>query len=189
MGETHQVRRYGNRKLYHVGRRRYITLDEIATLVARGEEVAVVDRKTGEDLTSLTLAQILLEGQRQRTARIPRPLLVQLVRLSAGAAGGSWPRPKEVAQQARREAERIVGGLLARGRLSLEEALALRQELVRSWSGLVSQAQAGLEAGLHRLFGGAGGDRGSRRVTVAAERSRAKAGRPARARARPKRNH
>ena len=55
----------------------------------------MLDQKTGDDLTSLTLAQILLEGLRQRTARIPRLLLVQLVRLSAAVRSGSpWPRPR-----------------------------------------------------------------------------------------------
>jgi polyhydroxyalkanoate synthesis regulator phasin len=120
--------------------------------VGSGLEVRVVDQKTGDDVTSLTLAQILLEGLRQRTARIPQPLLVQLVRLtaaparrSATASGGS--------QRALDEAEKIVRDLLARGRLSLEEAVALRQEIVRSWSGLLSEAQAGLREFLDGVRG------------------------------------
>ncbi|HEY5908698.1 MAG TPA: polyhydroxyalkanoate synthesis regulator DNA-binding domain-containing protein [Vicinamibacteria bacterium] len=147
------IRRYDNRKLYDVAERRYITLDDLGRLVARGLEVEVKDQKSGGDLTSLTLAQILLEGLRQRTARIPRPLLVQLVRLAAGPAHTSWPSAQEAARRAGAEAEKIAAGLLTRGRLTLEEAFSLRQEIVKSWGALVAEAQAGIDAGLHRLMG------------------------------------
>ena len=167
------IRRYDNRKLYDVTERRYVTLDELRALVAGGEEVTVLDQKTGEDLTSLTLAQILLEGMRQGTARIPRALLVQLVRLQAGPGPGKrWPTPPEAAQRTREEAEKIVGGLLARGRLSLEEAITLRHDIVRSVGHLVSEAQAGLESGIHRLFGAKPTPAPKRRRRVA-RRSRA----------------
>ena len=165
------IRRYDNRKLYDVAERRYVTLDQLAGLVAAGEEVKVLDQKTGSDLTSLTLAQILLEGLRQRTARIPRSLLVQLVRLqSLPGPGRQWPTPQEAAQRTREEAEKIVGGLLARGRLSLDEGIALRQDIVQSLGHLVSEAQAGLESGIHRLFGGEDSAGGSRTAPRPARR-------------------
>jgi polyhydroxyalkanoate synthesis repressor PhaR len=181
-GRGRTIRRYDNRKLYDVAERRYVTLDELRGLVAEGEEVTVLDQKTGDDLTSLTLAQILLEGLRQRTARIPRSLLVQLVRLQAAPGPGKpWPTPKEAAQRTREEAEKIVAGLLARGRLSLDEAIALRHDIVQSVGHLVSEAQAGLESGIHRLFGGPeGAEVGGRQGrAVVPKRRSAKAKRPA----------
>ncbi|HEY7511326.1 MAG TPA: polyhydroxyalkanoate synthesis regulator DNA-binding domain-containing protein, partial [Vicinamibacteria bacterium] len=81
---TRVVRRYGNRKLYDTHARRYVTLDGLRLLVASGHDVEVVDQATGEDLTSLTLAQVILEGVRERTARIPRQVLAAIVRLGAG---------------------------------------------------------------------------------------------------------
>jgi polyhydroxyalkanoate synthesis repressor PhaR len=149
------IKRYANRKLYDLAERRYVTLDELQSLVARGVDVAVEDQRTGEDVTSLTLAQILLEGQRQRTALIPKAILVQLVRLTA-ASPASATEAAPGAHRARDEAERIVRDLLGRGRLTLEEAMALRHEIVSSWSDLLSEAQAGLEAGLGRLLSGVG---------------------------------
>ena len=150
-----RIRRYTNRKLYDVEKKRYVTLEGLAALVAAGEEVEVHDQKTGEDLTSLTLAQILLEGLKEKTARIPRQVLVRLVRLSAGPASewADWTGPREAAFRARAEVEKIVGGLLTRGRLSLEEALHLRQEVSRSVHGIVAEAQAGLEDGIRSLLG------------------------------------
>ena len=165
------IRRYDNRKLYDVAERRYVTLDQLQGFVAGGEEVTVLDQKTGSDLTSLTLAQILLEGLRQRTARIPRSLLVQLIRLqSLPGPGKHWPTPQEATQRTREEAEKIVGGLLARGRLSLEEGIALRHDIVQSVGHLVSEAQASLESGIHRLFGGEDSARVSRTTPRPASR-------------------
>src|SRR5258707_15198286 len=74
------VKKYGNRRLYDTSDSKYITLEELADKVRQGEEVRVVDAKTGEDLTASTLTQILVEGR--RAARLlPVPLLIQLVRL------------------------------------------------------------------------------------------------------------
>lgn len=163
-----RIRRYDNRKLYDAAARRYITLSDLGALVARGEELTVTDQRTGEDLTSLTLAQVLLEGLRQRTARLPRPLLVHLVRLAAAPPSALPPAP-EAARRAGAQAERIAAGLLARGRLTLDEALALRQEIVGAFSHLVADVQAGATASLHRLFG-AEPARGRRRAQAPARR-------------------
>ncbi len=57
------VKKYGNRRLYDTSDSRYITLEELADKVRQGEEVRVVDAKTGEDLTASTLTQILVEGR------------------------------------------------------------------------------------------------------------------------------
>jgi polyhydroxyalkanoate synthesis repressor PhaR len=150
-----RIRRYANRKLYDVEEKRYVALEGLAALVAAGEEVEVRDQKTGEDLTSLTLAQILLEGLKEKTARIPQKVLVRLVRLSAAPAAewADWTGPREAALRARAEVEKIVGGLLTRGRLTLEEALHLRQEVSRSVHGIVTDAQTGLEDGIRGLLG------------------------------------
>jgi hypothetical protein len=45
-----------------------------------------------------------------------------------------------------------VGSLLARGRLSLEEGLALRQDLARTVHGIVAEAQSGAVSRLRHLL-------------------------------------
>ena len=104
------IRRYGNRKLYDPATRRYVTLEDLARLVADGHEIEVIEQKTGEDLTNLTLAQVLLEGVKQGASRIPRQVLTRLIRIAAGPASawGEWPEPQDTASRARQEAERIV---------------------------------------------------------------------------------
>jgi len=147
------IKRYENRKLYDATARRYVTLEELGAQVAAGQEVQVLDQKSGQDLTTLTLAQVMLEGIKQSTAKIPRQVLARVIRLGSGpAAGGDWAGPQEAAARAREEAERIVGRLLTRGRLTLEEALALRQEITQSVHRIVAEAQAGIESRIRGLL-------------------------------------
>jgi polyhydroxyalkanoate synthesis repressor PhaR len=149
-----EIRRYGNRKLYDPGARRYVTLEDVARIVAAGAEVRVLDQKTGEDLTGPTLAQVLLEGVKQGRTPIPRQVLVRLIRLAAAPAPawGEWPEPRDAAGRARQEAERIVSRVLARGRLSLDDAVSLRQDLGQMVHGLVIEAQSGVESRLRGLL-------------------------------------
>jgi polyhydroxyalkanoate synthesis repressor PhaR len=148
------VRRYGNRKLYDPESARYVTLEDVAGIVAGGREVEVVDQRTGEDLTSLTLAQVLLESVRKGASRLPRHVLTGLVRMATGPGPGwaGWLEPREAAGRARVEAERLVSRVLGRGRLSLDEAVALRQDVGQMVQRLVAEAQSGVESGLRALL-------------------------------------
>lgn len=153
-GQPRSIRRYGNRKLYDADAARYVTLEDVAALVTEGHDVEVLDQRTGQDLTSLTLAQALLEGVKQGVSRIPRQVLIRLIRLAAGPASGwhSWPEPRDLAGRARQEAERIVSRLLGHGRLSLDEAVALRRELGHLVHQRVAEAQAGVESRVRPLL-------------------------------------
>src|SRR5262249_20845599 len=88
-------------------------------------------------------------------------VLTRLIRLGSGKGGGfaEWLDPQEASARALREAERIVSGLVARGRLTLDEALALRQEITGTFQKLVTDAQAGLHARLRRLLDAEKGSR------------------------------
>jgi len=148
------IRRYDNRKLYDPAARRYVTLEDLARMVGSGEDVRVVDQRRGEDLTAVVLAQVILEGVKERTARIPGQVLARLIRLGFEPAGKDEgrPEPMPAAARARQEAERIVSGLLNRGRLTLDEAVTLRQEIATAVQRLVTDAQHGLESRLHRIL-------------------------------------
>ena len=151
--EPRLIRRYGNRKLYDLQACRYITLEELGELISQGHEVCVADQKTGEDLTNPTLAQVLLEEMKRGASRIPRQVLTRLIRLASGppSAWSQWPEPHDAAGRAREEAEKIVSRLLGRGRLSLDDAVALRRDLGQMVHRLVAEAQAGVETRLRSL--------------------------------------
>jgi polyhydroxyalkanoate synthesis repressor PhaR len=58
------IKRYANRKLYDTRESRYVTLPQIAELVRLGEDVQIIDNRTKENLTSVTLAQIIYETEK-----------------------------------------------------------------------------------------------------------------------------
>lgn len=77
--EPKVIKRYTNRKLYDTVESRYVTLDEIAAMIKEGVEVQIVDNRTKEDLTSVTLAQIIFEEEKKRN-RMPLTVLREIIR-------------------------------------------------------------------------------------------------------------
>ena len=73
------IKKYENRRLYDTSTSRYINLEEIAALVRDGVDVQVVDVKTGEDLTRVTLTQIIVEDAKDQPTGLPLELLRQLI--------------------------------------------------------------------------------------------------------------
>ena len=73
------IKRYTNRKLYDTVESRYVTLDEIAVMIKQGVEVKIVDNKSKEDLTSVTLAQIVFEEEK-KASRMPLSVLREIIR-------------------------------------------------------------------------------------------------------------
>jgi polyhydroxyalkanoate synthesis repressor PhaR len=66
--DRHLIKKYANRKLYDTRTSRYITLEGIAALVRAGHEIKVVDRETGQDLTQVTLSQLVLSHEKRGPA-------------------------------------------------------------------------------------------------------------------------
>jgi polyhydroxyalkanoate synthesis repressor PhaR len=68
--ERHIIKKYANRKLYDTRTSSYITLEGIAGLVRDGHEIKVMDRETGQDLTQVTLSQIVLSEEKRGPSRM-----------------------------------------------------------------------------------------------------------------------
>lgn len=79
------IKRYANRKLYDTNESRYVTLEQLAQLVATGERLHVLDKATDKDLTVQTLAQIVFEQQKDRPS-VDVPVLENLIKQSSGKA-------------------------------------------------------------------------------------------------------
>lgn len=73
------IKKYGNRRLYDSARSKYVNLDDIAALIREGKPVQVVDAKTGQDLTRVTLTQIITEDAKDSPTGLPLELLRQLI--------------------------------------------------------------------------------------------------------------
>src|SRR2546427_12728573 len=82
------VKRYGNRKLYDTSESRYVTLDEIGRWVKAGEEVKILENDSGEDLTAVTFAQIILEEERRKSGLLSLRVLRELIQHGEAALQG-----------------------------------------------------------------------------------------------------
>jgi polyhydroxyalkanoate synthesis repressor PhaR len=71
---------YANRRLYNTGTSTYVTLEDLAEMVKRGEDFSVQDAKTGEDITHPVLTQIIFELENKDGQNmLPIPFLRQLI--------------------------------------------------------------------------------------------------------------
>ncbi len=73
------VKKYGNRRLYDTSSSTYVNLEDLAKMVRNGTDVQVVDAVTGEDLTRVTLTQIIVEDAKDQPTGLPLELLKQLI--------------------------------------------------------------------------------------------------------------
>ncbi len=79
------IKRYGSRKLYDTEESRYVSLEELAGWIRGGQQIRVIDNKTNDDVTALTLTQIISEEGRRGTAVLPNELLHELIRIGEEA--------------------------------------------------------------------------------------------------------
>ena len=79
--EISTIKKYANRRLYHTAISQYITLDDVAEMVRKGEEFKVVDARSGEDLTRSILTQIIVEQEAKGDSLLPVKFLRQVINL------------------------------------------------------------------------------------------------------------
>ena len=75
------VKKYANRRLYNTETSTYVTLEDLAIMVKRGEDFVVFDAKTGEEITRSVLAQIIFDQEgKGGQSLLPISFLRQLIR-------------------------------------------------------------------------------------------------------------
>lgn len=85
--EPRLIKRYSNRKLYDTVESRYVTLEQLCEMIRAGTELKIVDNRTKEDLTTVTLAQIIFE-QEKKKAQTPLTVLRDILVNGGGALTG-----------------------------------------------------------------------------------------------------
>ncbi len=126
------IKRYPNRKLYDTEAKAYVTLDGIATLIRQGEEIQIVDHTTGDDLTALTLTQVILEQEKKQGGYLPRSVLTGLIRTGGDTLSNLRRTLSSVdlLRQVDEEIDRRLQSLLKRGELAEEEVRRLHDKLL-----------------------------------------------------------
>lgn len=128
------IKRYANRKLYDTTVRRYINLVEISDLVQGGSEVKVVDSKSGEDITKVTLSQILLDKEKKKQGFVPKTLFTNLIRKSGSSLIDYLKRSVKsglgLVTWGQEEIDKGVKALIRAGEITEQEGRRLREDLV-----------------------------------------------------------
>lgn len=131
------IKRYPNRKLYNTETKRYITLDGIAQLIRAGEDVQVVDHTNGEDLTTLTLSQIIFEQEKKSSGFLPQAVLTGLIQ-SSGQKLESLRKtlmsPRELFETVETEIDSRISTLIKQGELAREEGNRLREKMLTNFA-------------------------------------------------------
>lgn len=79
-----EIKKYANRRLYDTAQSAYITLADLAEMVTSGSRIQVSDAKSGEDLTSITLLQILIEQGQEGIHAISAQSLSRIIAYGTG---------------------------------------------------------------------------------------------------------
>ncbi len=125
--EDYIIKKYSNRKLYDTKEKRYVNLSEVSRLIREGVDLKVIDNNTKEDITSLVLAQIIVEQEKTKKIMLPSifsPLkllkkggedMLNLSKKMLLAGIGTLSLTKE-------KANKIADDLIKRGELSQSES-------------------------------------------------------------------
>lgn len=74
------IKKYPNRRLYNTQTSTYIKIDDLAEMVRKDEDFIVVDIKTNEDITRITLAQIILDHEMKGFELLPDELIKVVIK-------------------------------------------------------------------------------------------------------------
>lgn len=131
------IKKYSNRKLYDAESSRMITLSELANYIKEGIDFQVIDNETGEDITDLTLVQILMEIVKDRKEFSSAPyILRELIKSGKSTVVEFIKNSILVSINAisltEQKAKEIVRTLIDKKKISEKEGEELKQMLIKS---------------------------------------------------------
>jgi polyhydroxyalkanoate synthesis repressor PhaR len=145
----HLIKKYANRKMYDTSDKRYISRNQLAELIKKGEEVAIIDNRTGEDLTAAIVSQLIgMESQgKENDAAVSSRFLMQLLRKGGGTLTDYAKKYVSLWQgaftMAEDEIDKLVNKLVKNKELSLSEGSRLKKEIIgftNSLKGWISES-------------------------------------------------
>jgi polyhydroxyalkanoate synthesis repressor PhaR len=145
----HLIKKYANRKMYDTSDKRYISRNQLTELIKKGEEVAIIDNRTGEDLTAAIVSQLIgMESQdKENDAAVSSRFLMQLLRKGGGTLTDYAKKYVSLWQgaftMAEDEIDKLVNKLVKNKELSLSEGSRLKKEIIgftNSLKGWISES-------------------------------------------------
>lgn len=127
------IKKYPNRKLYDMDTKQYVTLDGIAELIRQEKDIQVIDNATGQDITAVTLTQIILEQERNQHGFLPHTFLAGWIQAS-GTRINSLQKNLSSSfgflQDVDKEIRRRIALLINQGELTEKDARQLLEKLL-----------------------------------------------------------
>jgi polyhydroxyalkanoate synthesis repressor PhaR len=144
------IKRYANRRLYDVQKKKTITLIDLAEIIKAGEDVQVVDNKTKEDITLPTLFQILTQEAREWKDTMPSPKVVRELILKGGGTMADAIKKAMVAGMGalnvtKEKVEELVDDLIKKGHLDKKDRAQVVHELVNKAEARSTEAKKWIE--------------------------------------------
>jgi len=130
----HHIKKYANRKLYDSTDKKYISMDRLSELIKLGEDIAIIDNETGEDLTASIVSSLIARTKGEAKEQISSGVLIQLFR-----KGGSvltdytkkyvslWQKSFTLAED---EIDALVKKLVKNKEISKSEGSRLKKEII-----------------------------------------------------------
>jgi polyhydroxyalkanoate synthesis repressor PhaR len=149
------IKRYPNRKLYNTEAKQYITLEGVADLIRQGAEIQVVDHASGEDLTAVTLTQIILEQEKKQSGLLTNSFLTGLIRAGSdrlSAFQRSLASPASFWHQIDEEIKNRIQALVHQGEISEKEARNLIDKMIQQGARQINRMAAMDEATLENYL-------------------------------------
>ncbi|MCB0220295.1 MAG: transcriptional regulator [Chrysiogenetes bacterium] len=143
--EPRVIKRYPNRKLYDTQKSCYVTLDEIANMVKGGEDVTIIDNKTNQDITSVTLTQIIFEEEKKNKSILPLSALRKIIQSGQDFLQSTINEGAERVTHLRDETEKQIKRLMNRSELTADEYRNLLTEFFMTRQNNLEEFQHNLD--------------------------------------------
>jgi len=127
-----EIRKYANRRLYNTATGEFVTLEDIRQFVVDGQPFVVTDAKTGNDITSSVLAQIIADQEARGEGVLPDELLRQIIGLYGKGMSENFGRYLQQSMEAYRDNWEQMEQLGEMGRRNVE---AFQQSLAAMFGG------------------------------------------------------
>lgn len=89
------IRKYGNRKLYDMEEKRYVSLKRLGELAREGEDFQVIEKETGNDVTSEVLAKVVASEEKGKASHYSQTFLQSLLRRGGELVGNKVEQVEE----------------------------------------------------------------------------------------------
>ncbi|MEO0262979.1 MAG: polyhydroxyalkanoate synthesis regulator DNA-binding domain-containing protein [candidate division WOR-3 bacterium] len=131
------IKKYSNRKLYDTEASKMITISELANYVKEGIDFQVIDNETGDDITDLTLVQILMEIVKDRKEFSSAPYILREIIKSGKSTVIEFIKNSLLASinaisLTEQKAREIVRNLIDKKKISEKEGEELKNLLIES---------------------------------------------------------